>query len=258
MTAGAKPGPVEVMVAEPVALVVHGARDSADSLIRLAIEKDLDVEKLERLVALRNEERKYEAARAFSEAMARFAGECPNIKKSSTASIVTKGGTTFKYAYAELDEIARVIRPILQRCGLSYSFDSHTDGGLMTVVVTLRHIAGHSITASFVAPLDSQNPMSGAQKAGAALTYAKRQALASALGLTTTDEDTDGADHAKAATITAQQADDLRALAEEVHVKVERILKAAHVEKLEDVAAEHYPRIVATLEAKREKREAAK
>ena len=253
-----KPGTEVARVAEPgrfEPIPVEPESEGA-SLIRLAIEKNLDVDKLERLVALKERAEDRRAAQEFAAAMAQFASECPNIKKSSTASIVTKSGTKFNYSYAELDEIARVTRPILQRCGLSYSFDSLTDGQFMDVSCTLRHVGGYVITTHFKCPLDSQNPMSGAQKAGAALTYAKRQALASALGLTTTDDDTDGAAAPDVERITAQQADDLLVLAKDADVAMARVLKYAKVERAGDILASQYHRIVAMLQKAQDELEA--
>jgi len=260
VTARAKPEPVEVMVVEPVALVRREI-DPGDSLIALAVEKNLDIDKLERLFAMRRQDRADEAARQFAVAMADFQKRCPIIDKGKLVHYVTKAGFTIHYKHAELKHIQAVINPLCGEVGLSYSWSNVIEGGKLTTTCTVLHAGGHSRSVSFTCPVENNNPgMSDAQKPAAALTFGERYTIIQAFGLVTGEPDLDGEQGGgkQAATITAQQADDLRALAEEVHVKVERILKAAHVEKLEDIAAEHYARIVSTLEAKREKREAAK
>jgi len=223
--------------------------NSITALLSAAIDKKVPVETLEKLVALHERVADRLAAQEFADAMARFQAECPPIPKTSKANIVTKSGASFSYAYAELDEIARTIRSILHRNGLSYSWDAKTENGVLACVCTLRHVNGHQVTATFSAPVETTDRMSRAQNAGATLTYARRQSLVSVLGLTTTDPDTDAAADAK---ITEQQVGDLIALAEEVKVDVKRILKAAHVERLEDILESQYGPIIRTLEKKRQ------
>jgi len=220
------------------------------ALLTAAIDKKVPVETLEKLVALHERVADRLAAQEFADAMARFQAECPSIPKSSTAKIVTKSGVSFSYNYAELDAIATIIRPILHKQGLSYSWDAKTENGVLCCVCTLRHVNGHAVTATFAAPVETSDRMSRSQNAGAALTYARRQALVQVLGLTTTDADTDAAPDTER--ITEQQVADLLALADEVKVDVKRILKAAHVERIEDVLATQYHPIIRTLEKKRQ------
>src|SRR6185295_7018586 len=108
----------------------------------LAVEKGVNVETIERLVALHNQEQDRRAAREFAEAMASFQEECPAIPKTSTAKIVTKAGGQYSYAYAELDEIARTIRPYAHKRGLSHSWDSACDEKTVSATCTVLHING--------------------------------------------------------------------------------------------------------------------
>lgn len=165
-----------------------------ERLLELAVDKNLGVEALEKLVGLHERVLDRQAAQEFSEAMALFQSKCQPIKKSSKATITTRGGAQYGYSYAELDEIARTIRPLIEECGLSYTWDMTETAGCLSCVCTLRHRSGHKVSATFACPVDSSAAMSGAQKHGAALTYARRQSLVQVLGLTTTDEDSDGAD----------------------------------------------------------------
>lgn len=168
----------------------HDEQD-ATALVRLALDKNVSVDVIERLVALQERMADRSARAAYFEALAAFQDECPEIAKSKTASIAMKSGGNFKYTYAPLDVVARTIRPVLKKHGLSYNFNVRQDGGSLIIDAIVRHIDGHSETSSFPVPIDKGSRMSDAQANGAALTYGKRQALVAALGLTTADVDND-------------------------------------------------------------------
>jgi len=226
------------------------------SLLQLAIEKGVTVEALEKLVALHERVSDRMAAQEFNAALSRFQRECPPIRKSSTAKIATNSGANYSYSYAELDEIARTVNPILGELGLSYTWDSSVNDGLLRCVCTLRHVNGHSVSATFESPVDSAAKMSGAQKHAAALTFARRQSLVQVLGLTTCDADTAAAIPQEVAngTITVDQADDLRALAEEAGADMVKFLAWAKVSRFEDIPSSRYRSCLAALEAKRRSR----
>lgn len=169
---------------------------SVGQLLQLALEKGTPVEALEKLVALHERVADRAAGQEFARALAAFQQECPPITHSKKAQIVTKGGGKFSYTYAELDAIAREINPILAKHGLSYSWNTSVDdkGIRLTCECIIRHINGHIAPAStFSLPIGNDSAMSEQQKVGAASTYAKRQTLIAALGITTSDDDFDGA-----------------------------------------------------------------
>lgn len=172
----------------------QGADETATSLVRMAIEKNVSVDVIERLVALQERVTDRNARGAYFEALAAFQDECPEIAKSKKANITGRNGSSFSYSYAPLDVVARTIRPVLRKHGLSYNFDVSQEGSTLIISCVVRHIDGHSERSSFPVPVDKGGRMSDAQANGAALTYGKRQALVAALGLTTADADTDGKD----------------------------------------------------------------
>jgi hypothetical protein len=220
-------------------------------LVRLAIEQKVSVDVLERLVALQERVSDRNARQAMSEAVAGFQAECPSIKKGRTARIATKAGGSYSYTFASLDEIARAIRPLLHRHGLSYTWDSTTDGKSLACTCILRHVEGAEDRATFACPTDTRAEMSGAQATAAALTYASRQSLVQVLGLTVTDDDVDGADPKSAEKITEGQIADLYALADEVKADLPKFLKYMGVGALSDIPASDYSRAVTALERKR-------
>lgn len=245
-----KENSMTVAVQEPtgdVATVGTGP-DAILELLRFAIERNIPVEALERLQALHERVSDRVAAAEFAQAVATFQATCPPIGKTSTAEIVTKGGSRFKYAYAELDHIARTIAPLLQRVGLSYAWDSETDGRMLRCTCTLRHINGHTMAARFACPVDSASAMSEQQKHAAALSYARRQSLIQVLGLTTCDPDTDASDPTP---ITNDQALDLEVMCDDAKVNKARFLEYLGVVSFQAIPAGQYDTAVAAVHAKR-------
>jgi hypothetical protein len=243
---------VEVHAGSPAPAVPEQATGPAAmiDLIRYAIEQKIPVEALERLQAMHERASDRAAAAEFAQAVATFQASCPPIAKKSTAKLTTKSGVSFSYKYAELDEIARTVRPILQKVGLSYAWDSTWDGKLLTCDCTLRHINGHHEKASFACPIETAAGMSEQQKHAAALTYARRQSLIQILGLTTCDPDLDGGNPA---TITDDQAVDLQALLEEKGLALPRFLKWAGVKKLTEIKASDFAAVLNTVRTHGEK-----
>ena len=223
------------------------------SLVRLAVDKGVSVEILERLVALQERVSDRAAESAMVNAIAEFQAECPSIRKSKKATIRTRSGISYSYTYASLDDIAQTIRPLLHKHGLSYTWDSTVEGGVMTVTCILRHVEGHSVTATFTAPTDTKADMSGAQRHGAALTYARRQSLVQVLGLTSADDDNDapGAPDVDTEVISAEQVADIESLIQEVKASKHKFLEWLSVESLGAIPTARHEEAVAALERKR-------
>jgi len=238
--APAPTGEAAVMTMEPGSIV---------ALLSKALDDGVSLEKLEKMTQLYERLGDRAAAMEFNGALSRFQTTCPPIPKTSTAKIATRSGSNFEYAYAEIDQIARVINPLLGKEGLAYSWDSVIEGQTLKCVCTLRHANGYSTTATFVCPLDAADRMSGPQRHAAALTYARRQSLIQVLGLSTTDSDDDAVKQAE--TISEDQQVTLKALAEEVKVPMEKVLRTAKVQSVGEILAQHYPRLIKALEARR-------
>lgn len=244
-----QPAPAVATVTEAVVPVASPGGEIG-ALLRMAVESKVDVGTIERLVALRERMEDRSAAAAFNRALMAFQGECPPIVKNREAKITTRSGGAYAYRFADLDQIARTIRPLLERHGLSYSWDSEVKDGKMVCTCIVRHIDGHAQSAHFTAPTDSDAAMSGAQKFASALTYARRQSLVQALGLTITDEDDDGAEREP---ITDQQAMNIEDLIQDSQADRGRFLVYMGVGAVSEIAAADYDRAIAALQAKQRK-----
>lgn len=186
-----------------------GGLDAA-ALLSKAVEHQLPVESMERLLAMRAELRAEQAAGAFAAALAEFQRNLPPIEKRQTAKIASAKGS-FSYRYADLADIQRAIAGKLAECGLAITFDTEERQQTLDVICTVHHIAGHGSSARFPVPVDRGARMNAAQQVGAALTYGRRYALTAALGIVTADEDTDAQGAPERAPTTGAQRSNRRA-----------------------------------------------
>ena len=206
---------------------------------------------LERLVGLQEHMMRVQAENALAHALAQFQAECPMIQQSKTASIATKSGGSYSFTYAPLDVIARTIRPHLKKHGLSYAFDSTLEGIMLTVTCKVRHADGASVEGTFTATTESKSGASATQKQGGAHTYGKRQALASALGLITTNADSDAMGEAvDSKPIGESDLRKIRALIKTKGADVDKLLAYVGVFSLADIPASSFGMVIRTLEAK--------
>jgi hypothetical protein len=166
------------------------ASTTPSDLISQAINKDLDIEKLERLLAMKERWDKEQARKAFFKALADFQDECPELRKTKPVRFKDDGPVI--YWYAPLADIERQIKKLLKKCGLTKSWKFFDNAGKTKVVCHLTHIDGHTEQTE----MESDSDMSGAKNAiqgkGSAIEFMKRYTLIGALGLSTADSDIDG------------------------------------------------------------------
>lgn len=237
--------------------VAGGGVGSIQQLLQLAIEKGTGVEALEKLVDLHERVTAREAALEFARALAEFQSVCPPIGKVKTAQIATRSGSSYSYTYAPLDEIVRVVKPLLIARGFSYGWDSVVNGGMLTCTCTLRHINGHSVPSSFTLPIENPSAMSPQQKVGAALTFAQRKTLESVLGLNTTEDDTDAvAREVDPTPITADQVEQIEDLLADAEIDVNRFLRFLGIARLVELPAVRFEEAKAAIAEKKRRKEA--
>jgi hypothetical protein len=158
--------------------------------------------------------------------------------------------------YADLAAVWDACRKPLADNGLTVWQDVTSPDTVLGIAVTTRlvHSSGQWVEfGPLIVPLSKHD----AHGVGSATSYAKRYALAAAVGVTAEDDDgnaaaaktTNGAD--KAPNITEAQAVDLKALIEEVGETEDRFLKWARINSLQALPASAFPNAVKKLEAKR-------
>ena len=110
--------------------------------------------------------------------------------------VIHKGTQGYGYSYADLPKIFEVINPLLQKNGLGFT---QLINGQQIVTVLFHFESGESIESKTDIPQNVQlKGMNDFQVLGSAITYLRRYALSSILGIVT-DKDTDaGGEQVKA------------------------------------------------------------
>jgi len=183
-----KPKPKQEVAVVPQNLPSESMNPMA--LLAQAVQQNLDVEKMGKLMDLQERWEKNQAKKAFDNAMANFQGECPVIKKEKAGG-QTKSGQV-AYYYAPLDAIVSQTKELIEQNGFSYMIKTETLEGKVKVTCIIKHELGHSEESTIEVPLGSQTGvMSNTQVVAAALTFAKRYAFCNAFGILTGDDDDD-------------------------------------------------------------------
>lgn len=125
-------------------------------------------------------------------ALLKSQSEFPNVKKSANNPF-------FKSKYASLDAILEVVTPILNKNGLFIAQFPVNDDNRVGVYTAIYYKDGEKIDGRFTMTLAKNDP----QGAGSAITYARRYALVSMLGLNV--EDDDDANHASVPPVATAQ-----------------------------------------------------
>lgn len=187
----------------------------AEKLIHAAIEHQVPVETMERLLVMRRELRAEKARDAYNAALAAFQSECPVISKRKG---VAGKNDKLRYKYAPLDDIVDQVRELLRKHGFSYKFDTELKSNppSQVAVCTAKHAGGHEESSSFQAAIDPDAYMNITQQGASASSFAKRYAFCNVFGILTGDDDdaqSVGQASPKETTSATDQRPDLREIA---------------------------------------------
>ena len=230
-----------------------------DALSKRALEMGEEgVGALERIIALAERERAHIARQEYHAALQLVQAEMPRIAKDGQ-------NTQTRSRYPRLENVDRHLRPVYTRHGFDIYFSTDPtapvpDGWIMHIA-TVSHVGGHSERIPVPFPIDDKGPQGKPTKTamhgvGSALSYAQRKLTLMAFGGVAADEDDDGQAATQAADkpITAEQAANLRAMAEEAGVDTARFLKWAKSDSWETIAADKYQRCHDELDGRRKNR----
>jgi hypothetical protein len=129
---------------------------------------------------------------ALVPALAACQAEWPVLQKTKEAKVRTASGPGYSYRYADLADVLDMVRPILAKHGLALVQRMYySPGGKCVLRTELLHKSGESVNSDVVI----DQPPSSPQQFGGALTYLRRYALVSLLGIQA-DDDRDGQDAA--------------------------------------------------------------
>lgn len=167
--------------------------DAAMKLIGdAARDPKVDVEKLDRLLAMRRQLKDDAAKEEFFAAMRSAQEEMPQIVRDADNDHT-------KSKYAKLETISRAADPIIAKHGFSKSFGTADSplGGHYRVTCVVGHSGGWSKDYFADIPVDATGPKGGANKTpthafGSTMTYGRRYLKCMIFDISLTDEDDDG------------------------------------------------------------------
>lgn len=217
-------------------------------IAQAAKDPNVDMDKMERLLAMHERMEAREAEKSFNAAFTKLQSELPIIVAESV--IPNRG------KYQRLEDIMEKdgVRKLLHNNGFSVSFTQEMKENRVFVTCHLAHIHGHSrdyvygVRVSGKADTETQADCK-------ASTTAKRNALVQALGLTirqdVLNEENDAAlEGDPIAFITPAQADELERRVSETLSDRAKFLKYAGATKFSEIRASKYDELDATLRRK--------
>lgn len=223
-----------------------------DGITRAALDPNVDVAKLERLLDIQERLLADQRRTTFRAALARLQERLPQITKAGV--ILDRDGRA-RNKYAKLEDVDAVIRPLLAEEGFSFSFDSRSaPNGMIEFTGTLHHRDGHAETKTISLPVDAGAGRSAVQNVGSSTSYARRYLISMHLNLITRDEDDDGMGGSGKEPITPAQVVELTRMLAEAGGDPARFCKWLGVERVEDVRLAQYGRAIKFLEEKKRQR----
>jgi hypothetical protein len=157
------------------------------ALLQLAVQQNLDIDKLEKLMALQERWEANQARKDFLTAISKFQSTVPALEKTKKVAF----GNT-KYSYAPLGEITATIKTSMSENSLSHRWEIEDLADKIVCSCIVSHISGHSEKTTMSAAKDSSGGKNEIQQRGSSITYLQRYTLIAALGISTADEDVDG------------------------------------------------------------------
>jgi hypothetical protein len=177
------------VVEESVAAVLEKV-EPANLVERLASDPNVDVAKLERLIAMNERAQDRNARDLFNQAFVKMATDIPEITEKG--QITNKDGNV-QSLFARFEDIQRVVKPILQRHGFALSFRCEwPDKKTVKVIGVLSHDAGHARESEFMSDADPSGSKNAIQGLGSAVSYGRRYTTIDLLNITSRGQDDDG------------------------------------------------------------------
>lgn len=233
-----------IPMAEPTNMV--------EVISRAASDPTIDVNKLERLLAMYERLNERESEKQFNIAMTDAQGDIRRV-----AADADNPQTRSKYAsYPALD---RALRPVYTKHGFALSFDTEPAAeNYVRVLCRVSHNAGHCRTYKIDMPADGKGAKGGdvmtkTHAVGAAMSYGARYLLKLIFNVAVGEDDDDGNGADPLAKITHDQVGNINELIFRTQADVEKFCKYMGVEAVPDIKAKDYERAMTALNMKERK-----
>lgn len=235
---------------EPATQVAEYAGGILAIIERAARDPSVDIDKMERLIAMQERVQARDAELEFNRAMNAAQAEMRPI--SANAS-----NPQTRSRYATFDKLDRALRPIYTHHGFSHSFDEGESPkpDHVRVLCYLAHTSGHTRTYHRDMPADGKGAKGGdvmtkTHAAGAAGSYGARYLLKGIWNVAIGDEDDDGNGGAVNHPVSVDQYDALKKRISDVQADEPKFCEFMRVEDVRDIRAVDFDRAMKALNAK--------
>jgi hypothetical protein len=166
-------------------------------LLRMAIEKNANMENVIQLAELWERWELNEARRAYVAAMTEFKKTAPAILKNKHVQFTAKGKdgreVIVSYDYATLDHVCNIVIPLLAEHGFSHDWEiDQPKPDWIKVTCMLTHESGFTKQTSIQAAPDQTGAKNPVQAIGSTIFYLERYTLLARVGLVAKNQDSDG------------------------------------------------------------------
>jgi hypothetical protein len=230
---------------------------------RAAMNPNVDVEKMLKLMEMRDKFMAQQSRIAFDENFALMQPELPQIDRNGHIIVLSKddraaGRTDAKpqqdTPYAKWEDINDAIIPVLSKYGFGLSFRISDDAGKIVVTAILSR-AGHRETTPVTLQHDSSGSKNAVQAVGSSIAYGKRYSSGALLNFTSRakgDADDDGKAAGAPALIDGGQAETIFGLIKRIDKPNadKTFLEYFKIDGVFDLPAKDFDRAVKALEAK--------
>jgi len=234
---GNTPNPIAVNASTPITPVQS---TTPATLLQQAIASGADPDILQKLMDAQERWEDRQARKAFASAIASARQEIPTIYKSK------KG---HGYHYAGLDDIARLVVPILAKHGLSYRWRTEQSGDMITIICVIEHQDGHQEHNAMSSNINAVGTklQNSIQAMGSAVTYLQRYTLNAALGLASSLDDDAAACLPDNHPISTSQRDHLISLLQEHEISIEKFCTAYGITAVASLRSSDYQKALTAI-----------
>lgn len=214
-------------------------------MLNAAIERGDGLDKLERLMDLNDRWEKAQAKKAFAEAKTAFKANAPTIIKDMENK---QYGST----YSSLGNVVNTVNEALSKYGLDASWEFDQGDKEIKVTCILTHLLGHSERVSLSGPPDTSGAKNPIQQIKSTTTYLKLATFEAVTGVASKagSADDDGNGAGRSATITEEQAADLKTLMEKANLEDQIIFEHFKVAALTELTPDQLKTATAKLNKK--------
>ncbi|MBB4077105.1 hypothetical protein GGR08_001422 [Bartonella fuyuanensis] len=216
-----------------------------ERILNKALENDVDMDRLERLIALREKEIERQNYQNFVRDFSAMQTEYQNIQKNAN-------NTHTNSQYATLDQHIDAVKKTLSKYHFAlFSRIKEQTQGAIVIEMTLIHPSGNKVSTEGEFPYDVKGCKSTIQSVGSTITYARRYLLGMLLNVASKEDDTDGI--TLLAGVSPEQMNEIKELIKKTQSEESRLLSFIGVKNLKDMSFKQAQTALFSLKKKQRK-----